>query len=151
MATPAVNLKSVAPEQCPRLQLLVQELYAMEGITTPQETLRTALDKLLREPELGRAWFIAEGNGVVGYIILTFGYDHEYGGRDAWITDVYLRPEARGRGLATAALQQLDGIARNLGVCAMHLMVKPENRSALRTYKRAGFGFTPRTTMTKML
>jgi hypothetical protein len=47
---------------------------------------------------LARAWFIRHGGKSVGYVVVTVGYSVEYGGRDGFIDDVYLIPEARGRG-----------------------------------------------------
>ena len=41
---------------------------------------------------------------AVGYLVLTLGYSLEYGGRDAFIDEVYIRSSYRGRGIGTAAL-----------------------------------------------
>jgi GNAT superfamily N-acetyltransferase len=43
---------------------------------------------------------------AVGYIVVTLGYSMEYGGRDAFVDDLFLAAAHRGRGLGTAALAQ---------------------------------------------
>ena len=87
----------------------------------------------------------------VGYFIVTWGYDLEWGGRDSFLTDIYLEPEARGAGAWTHVLASIEDVARNAGAAALHLMVRPENEPAVRLYTRAGFLSPPRTLLSKRL
>jgi ribosomal protein S18 acetylase RimI-like enzyme len=89
--------------------------------------------------------------GVLGYAIVTYGYDLEFGGRDAFLTDLCVAPQWRRRGVATALLRAAVARARQGRAAALHLGVRPENRAAIRLYERAGFENAPRNLMTKLL
>ncbi|HEY6174959.1 MAG TPA: GNAT family N-acetyltransferase [Kofleriaceae bacterium] len=125
-------------------------LNSHEGIAIDPAVLSTALDRLLRDPGLGGAWLIERDGAVIGYAIVTFGYDLEFGGRDAFLTEIWIDPPARGTGAGGAALALLDPELRTRGVNALHLQVRPEN-PALRLYQRSGFVASPRITMTRRL
>jgi ribosomal protein S18 acetylase RimI-like enzyme len=125
-------------------------LNAHEAIAIDPQVLEAALDRLLRDPSLGAVWLIERGGAAVGYAIVTFGYDLEFGGRDAYLTELWIDPPARGDGAGSAALRLLDPELRAYGVRALHLQVRPDN-PAIRLYQRSGFEPSPRVTMTHRL
>jgi GNAT superfamily N-acetyltransferase len=57
-----------------------------------------AVEQIARGAPLVRAWIILEAAQMIGYVVLTLGYSIEHGGRDGFIDDLYLIPEARGGG-----------------------------------------------------
>jgi len=63
-----------------------------------------ALARVAQGEALARAWLVRIGDRPVGYLIITLGYSVEYGGRDEFIDDLYLVPDARGRGLGRRLL-----------------------------------------------
>ena len=121
-----------------------------ESIEIADAALEAALRQLLGDPNLGGVWLIEDGGVACGYAIVTYGYDLEFAGRDAYLTELWIDPEARGRGAGSAALAALDGELRDRGVHALHLQVRPEN-AAVRLYERAGFTRSPRLLMTRRL
>ncbi len=121
-----------------------------EGISVSDADLETALRRLLADPNLGGVWLIEDSESALGYAIVTFGYDLEFAGRDAWLTEIWVDDDARGRGTARAALGLLEVELAAHGVRALHLQVRPEN-PALRLYERAGFSRSPRLIMTRRL
>jgi len=94
-----------------------------------REVTGPALARLLGEGTLGSV--IVEGDPVVGYAVLTWGFDLEFGGRDAFLTEMYVRPEARRCGLGRALLDEVLRVARGEGAGAVHLGVYPENKAAV--------------------
>jgi RimJ/RimL family protein N-acetyltransferase len=56
----------------------------------------------------------------------------------------WVRPEARGRGLATAALTHLTTVARDNGFTDLWLEIRPDNTASQRVAERAGFVRTDR-------
>jgi ribosomal protein S18 acetylase RimI-like enzyme len=110
-----------------------------EGIAPDPRRLRTALQNLLRQRNLGRVWLIVEAGEVVGYAVLTFGYDLEFTGRDAFLTELYVRKEVRGRGVGRRALAMVEQQALALKARAVHLMVRAENIRAFTLYASAGY------------
>jgi len=146
-------LRSATLDDLPTVLPRTRELNAHEGIAIDAAALESALERLLRDPGLGGVWLIERDDrdrAAIGYAIVTFGYDLEFGGRDAFLTELWVDPDARGRGAGSAALQLLGPELRALGVRALHLQVRPEN-PALRLYQRRGFVASPRVTMTRRL
>src|SRR3712207_1345305 len=80
-------------------------LYEQDGIPYDVPTIRAALAALIGDSSLGRAWLILADGQVTGYVLLTFGYSIEYGGRDAFVDELVVDASFRGRGLGTAALE----------------------------------------------
>ncbi|MDB4958824.1 MAG: acetyltransferase [Myxococcales bacterium] len=121
-----------------------------EGITIQDAPLEAALRRLLGDPSLGGVWLVLDDAAVVGYAIVAFSYDLEFGGRDAYLTELWIDDDARGRGAGAAALELLDPELRRRDIAALHLQVRPEN-PAMRLYERSGFVRSPRAIMTRRL
>src|SRR5262249_30356286 len=102
------------------------------------------------DPSLGGAWLVEDDARAIGYVIVTFGYDLEFAGRDAWLTEIWIDPSERGRGCGSAALAQIGDELRALDVRAVHLQVRPDN-PAMRVYHRAGFLTVPRQILSRRL
>ena len=79
------------------------------------------------------------------------GFDLEWGGRDALLTEIYVLRERRQRGLGAAALKLVEKRARAGGAKAVSLGVRPENAAALSLYRRAGYGGPTRLLLSKRL
>jgi ribosomal protein S18 acetylase RimI-like enzyme len=110
-----------------------------------------ALRHTARGHPLARAWLIRESGRTLGYAVLCFGYGIEYGGADAFVDDLYLVPEARGRGIGALVLERLEAEARAMKLSALFLVVDPDNAPALRLYRRRGFEGTHWLLMAKRL
>jgi len=121
-----------------------------EGIAVSTDSLRAALEILLTKPELGGAWLVTRDDAPIGYALVTYGFDLEYGGRDAWITELWIDEAARGGGNGAQVLAMLEPELRACGVGAVHLQVRPEN-PAKRLYERMGFAASPRVVMTRTI
>jgi ribosomal protein S18 acetylase RimI-like enzyme len=74
----------------------------------------------------------------------------QYGGRDAFIDDLYVLPSHRGRGVGSALFDACERACKGLGVRALHLGVRPTNRAAA-LYRRLGFREQEHRLMTKSL
>ncbi len=144
-----LRLRRATPADLPAILPRTRALNAHEGIVVAPDALEAALRGLLAAPDLGGVWLV-EDAAVVGYAIVTFGYDLEFAGRDAWLTEFWIDEAARNAGAGAAALALLDAELRPLAVRALHLQVRPEN-PALRLYQRAGFKTSPRLVLTRRL
>lgn len=60
-------------------------------------------------------------------------------GLKAWVEDVVVTPQARGRGYATALLERLIGKARERGAKSVNLTSRPERTTANKLYRKMGF------------
>ena len=118
---------------------LMREYYAFDRHPFDLERARVALTGLLRNPTLGRVWLVCEGETVVGYIVLTFGYSLELLGRDAFVDEFFLLESYRGKGWGRKTMQFVEQAAHELDVHAIHLEVTRHNAGAQRFYPKLGF------------
>ncbi len=145
-----VELAAVGPEQEELLLRLARAFHAEDGHPLTERG-EAALLLAARGHPMARAWLVRERDGIVGYTVLGLGFGVEYGGADAFVDDLYLLPEARGRGIGTRVLELLEAHACTLGLAALFLVVDPENAPALRAYERRGFEGTRWLLMAKQL
>ena len=144
-----VKLRLARPDDLDLVLPRTAALNAHENIPVEPGALRSALAKLLAEPELGCVFLVVDDHPI-GYAIVTYGYDLEFAGRDAYLTEIWIDEAARARGAGGAVLALLEPEMRARGVRALHLFVRPENR-ALHLYERAGYERIPRYFYTKKL
>jgi ribosomal protein S18 acetylase RimI-like enzyme len=129
------------------------EFNRAEGIRWRAEPMTAALRELLRKPHLGLVLVAREREArtIVGYTIATFGYDLEFAGRDAFVTELFVRATHRRNGLGRKLLASLVEALRARDARAVHLMVNPDNERARSLYVTAGFVVSPRIMMTREL
>ena len=85
------------------------------------------------------------------YAILTWGFDLEWNGRDAMLTELFVDARARGQGLGRVLLARIEAEARRGGAAAMHLQVRHRNKPARALYEHVGFLNPGRLLLTKPL
>ena len=134
-----IGLRMATSSDVPALLDLMEDFNALEQIPWSRVTCAPALARLLGDPSLGFVGWLVREEARVGYVVLTWGYDLEWSGRDAFLTEIYLVPTARGKGLGALAIAEVERVAREHGARALHLMVRPENTVAVRMYERAGY------------
>jgi ribosomal protein S18 acetylase RimI-like enzyme len=101
-----------------------------------RETWEEAWEDLSQTVEDGVA-LIAEDDGrAVGFVFCVLG---DRGRKTAHVTDIYVRPEARSRGVGRALLAELIEPAREAGLGHVSLEVLVHNTDARRLYERLGF------------
>jgi GNAT superfamily N-acetyltransferase len=134
-----------------RILPMLVDFYAEEGYPVDRAEIGRVLGRLIDDPELGRLWLILDAGAVVGYIAICFGYSLEYHGRDAFVDDFYLVPEARGKGLGNRVLERVEPACRDLGVRTLHLEVERDNPAAQSLYRKRGFADKNRLMLSKRL
>ncbi|WP_424949953.1 N-acetyltransferase family protein [Deinococcus sp.] len=145
-------LRPASPADEAEVLELTSEYYAFDHIPFDAAELRQALGRLLAEPALGQVFLIGgEGGETAGYLTLTYGFDLEFGGQQATITDLYLRPAYRGDGLGRASLAALETVCTRLGIGALELQVERGNLAAQAFYLGLGFQPHDRLPMSKRL
>ncbi len=118
---------------------LMQEFYAIEHIEFRESFIRSVLTEFLSNHQFGEFWLIEVKGAIAGYVIFTFGYSLEYGGRDFLVDELYLRDTFRGQGIGTQTLNALEDYCRHLGLSVMYLVVDHNNPRARSVYENFGF------------
>ena len=145
-----VTLALVGPGDTDELLALARAFHAEDGHPLDATGERAVLEVCDGHP-LARGFLVRHAGRTAGYLVLTLGYGIEYGGADAFIDDLYLTPESRGRGLGEHAMIAAEAEARRLGARAVHLVVAPRNERAQRLYRRSGFAASDWVVMSKRL
>jgi len=147
----AFRARGASGEDLAAVLEMMEGFNAEESIPFDREVFRPRLERLVADQGLGRVLVFEVDGATAGYAIVTWGYDLEYGGRDAFLTELFVRPDRRRRGIGKQALAAAEDAARAGGAHALHLLVRHENAEALRLYGKAGFRTEPRAVMNKDL
>ena len=99
-----MTMRQASLHDIEQLVALMSEFYAESGYPLGARRATAAFRELLGDERLGRAWLIEAGGAVAGYLVVTLGYSMEYGGLDAFIDDLFVRPAFRSTGLGTLAV-----------------------------------------------
>src|SRR5215217_5646221 len=134
-----IHIRPATPADVPALVALMSAFYAEADFPLPAAAATRAFAALLADARLGGAWLAEHDGDAVGHVVLTVSFSMEYGGLRGFVDDLYVRPEARGRGVAAALLGAVREASGALGVRALHVEVGPDNATARRLYARAGF------------
>jgi ribosomal protein S18 acetylase RimI-like enzyme len=131
----------------PALLGLQQKFYEEEGYPYDRAIMNRGMRELLGDPNLGRL-FLA-GDPPLAYLVVTFGFSLEFGGRDAFVDELYVSEAARRQGIGAGGLLVAEDACREAGIRALHLEVEHVNTRARALYERIGYETHDRHLMTK--
>jgi ribosomal protein S18 acetylase RimI-like enzyme len=120
---------------------LLRELWEeFDGELDHEPYLRETWDEAWEDLSVtvrdGVALVAEDGGRALGFVFCVLG---DRGRHTAHITDIYVRPEARRRGIGRALLAELVEPARDAGLEHVSLEVLFRNADARRLYERLGF------------
>jgi ribosomal protein S18 acetylase RimI-like enzyme len=164
---PSPSIRPARLADAPEILRMMRSFSRAERIPFRPRRVAPALRRLLRASRLGLV-LVAEDTKVLrggrararasvtpsrlaAYAVGTYGFDLEFAGPDAFVTELFVEPRRRGRGLGARLLEALVSALGAAGAGAAHLLVWPDNRIARRLYERAGFTVVPRVVMTRRL
>jgi ribosomal protein S18 acetylase RimI-like enzyme len=140
----------VTAADLPLLEQFVRAYYVEDRHNFDESRQPAALAALAAGEPFGRGWLIEQDGRRVGYVVLSWGFSVEAGGREACLDEIYLLPEVRGRGLGGRVLALVEAEARAFGVRRIFLEVERHNR-VIGLYRRAGYADHDRFLMSKLL
>jgi GNAT superfamily N-acetyltransferase len=142
-----VTFRPCGPKDHKTLLKLIVAYYRFDKISYNSSSLSRGLDTLLRNLSLGQAWLMETHKKPVGYTLLTYNFDLEYGGIEGMLTEVYVEKRFRNRGVGTLALYEVEDFCRERGIRNVELQVLNRNKNAEKFYRKAGFQILPRKVM----
>ncbi|HEX4945251.1 MAG TPA: GNAT family N-acetyltransferase [Blastocatellia bacterium] len=144
----------IIPAEASDIELLLvfmRDFYLHEALLFDEEVARRALQQLIGNAAFGRIFLLEFAGENVGYTVLTFGFSLEFHGRDAFVDELYVVAEHRGRGIGKQALEFLVEVCRTESIAALHLEVERANTIAQEVYRKQGFKDHDRYLLTKWI
>mgnify|MGYP003621378905 FL=1 len=113
---------------------MMQDFYAIDNYPMDVEVAKTLFQEFISNEHLGKSWLIYSENEIVGYIILTFIFSFEYGGKIAFVDELFIKETARGKGIGKEAIQFIQREVPKLSLKLLYLEVEPHNENAQKLY-----------------
>lgn len=114
-----------------------------EDKTLDAETLQNGVGQVFDDEKKGFYVVAEENDRIVGGLMVTFEWSDWRNGWFWWIQSVYIRPEARGRGIYRRLYEFVKTTARaRQNVCGFRLYVEKENTGAQKVYEKLGMEAT---------
>ena len=130
---------------------LMREFYAEAAYALDDDWAASSFSALLGDPSRGMAWIVKVDGEPAGHAVLTFRHSMEFGGLDAFVDDLYVRPKHRRRGLGRALLSELFDECSRRGVLAVHVETGADNVAARALYGSFGMNDRRRLLLTTTL
>jgi len=142
-----VSFRSCGPKDHKALLKLVIAYNRFEKNSMNRKSLSQGLDVVLRNPSQGKMWLMEIHKKPVGYALLTYNFELEYGGAEGMLRDLFVEKRYRNQGIGSLALYEIEDFCRERGMRAFQLQVPRRNKSAEIFYRKAGFRELPRRVM----
>jgi len=113
---------------------MMEEFYAIDQYPIDSERTKDLFFEFITHENLGKSWLIQSKNEIVGYFILTFVFSFEYGGKIAFIDELYIKELDRGKGIGKKALLFIQQEVLKLSLKLLYLEVEPHNENAQKLY-----------------
>ena len=113
---------------------MMQDFYAIDNYQMDVEVAKNLFQEFISNEHLGKSWMIYSENEIVGYIILTFIFSFEYGGKIAFVDELFIKENARGKGIGKEAIQFIQREVPKLSLKLLYLEVEPLNENAQKLY-----------------
>jgi ribosomal protein S18 acetylase RimI-like enzyme len=135
-----ITIRAAAISDIDQLLHMMRGLQQDDPWSVPfcEKDVRESLRELLDNASAGRVFIIRDTEFCIGYLVISFGFSLEYGGKNAWIDELFIRSELRGKGIGSKALEFATQSARDSGAKVLHLAVNRGN-PAIELYRRHGF------------
>lgn len=139
----SAQLSLASPEHYERLAPLVEAYDVENGVAHDAVARRDTFLPLMEGSPLGAIYIIGPVRAPIGYLVLTLTWSMAFGGIEASVKELYVRPAVRGRGIGSEALTALVAPLREAGVKALSIEMDPTDSSAQEQYTRDLFRHRP--------
>jgi ribosomal protein S18 acetylase RimI-like enzyme len=96
-------------------------------------------ESLRANGDVAKVTVVEEASTMLGVCLWTLAFSSWRGAKGIYISDLYVEPEARGRKIGEALLQEVVRQADGLGAKYVKMEVDENNLGAQRFYERLGF------------
>jgi ribosomal protein S18 acetylase RimI-like enzyme len=138
--TPGMQVRSAAERDIPALMPLMRAYCDFYGSNPPDSGLDTMARALIAASDDQGMLLVAEDEAgkVIGFAAVSWKWSSLRGARIAVLEDLFVAPEARGKGAADALITECAARARANGAPVMSWLTAPDNHRAQAVYERVG-------------
>ncbi|RYZ78496.1 MAG: GNAT family N-acetyltransferase [Proteobacteria bacterium] len=135
------RIEPVTLENSADLYPLMECYYVDDHLEYDDAFAKKAVTELVASPGLGRIDFLVDDTTQkrIGYVVIAYGFSFEFGGREAFVDEVFVSQEYRGQGLGSSLIRHAIEHSKSIGIQGVRLETTPTNAGALRLYERLGF------------
>jgi ribosomal protein S18 acetylase RimI-like enzyme len=133
-----VKIRDAREEEAEELLPLMRAYCDFYEASPPDHGLLEFARTLITDPEQGAMFVARDGEEAVGFAALDWKWSSLKAARIGYLEDIYVSPEARGRGIADALVEACAERCRERGAPAMQWQTAPDNRPAQAVYDRTG-------------
>ena len=134
-----IHFKPLVTTDIETIVLLMQDFYAIDNYPIDLKVSKSLFKEFIANENLGKAWLILNEEEVVGYVILTFIFSFEYQGKIAFLDELYLTKQARGKGIGGQTVSFVKDKSTELGLKLIYLEIENHNQNAQKLYIANGF------------
>ncbi|WOB26939.1 MULTISPECIES: GNAT family N-acetyltransferase [Xanthomonas] len=139
MSAQALQIRSATPDDVPLLHALITALAVYErepdAVKASPDDLRASL---FGEGATAHALICEHDGQALGFAVYFFNYSTWLGRNGLYLEDLFVRPEARGKGAGLALLRHLAQLAVQRGCGRVEWSVLDWNQPAIDFYQAVG-------------
>ncbi|MES2544989.1 MAG: GNAT family N-acetyltransferase [Bacteroidota bacterium] len=128
------TFRPLQTSQIETISQMMQDFYAIDNYFIDIKNSKKLFEEFIANENLGKAWLIFNENEIVGYVVLTFIFSFEYGGRIAFLDELYIKETHRGKGIGKETVQFIKKEVASLNVKLIYLEVENHNHNAQKLY-----------------
>ena len=134
-----MNVRTATRDDAPLILAFIRELAAYEKLAEEVVATEATLAATLFGPRPYAFVLIAEVDGIAaGFALFFHNYSTFLGRPGIFLEDLFVRPDARGRGAGRALISRLAAIAVERGCGRLEWAVLDWNESAIGFYRKLG-------------
>ena len=134
-----IKFSPVELSQIETIVTMMQDFYAVDNYAIDIEISKKLFEEFISNESLGKAWLIFNENEIAGYVILTFIFSFEYGGRIAFLDELYIKESNRVKGIGKETIAFVKKESALLNVKLIYLEAENHNHNAQKLYIAADF------------
>ena len=134
-----MSIRAATIDDVPLILAFIRELGAFERLSHEVVATEASLASSLFGPRPAAEVLIAESDGgPVGFALFFTNYSTFLGRPGIYLEDLFVRPEARGRGIGRSLLARIARIALDRGCGRLEWAVLDWNGDAIAFYEKLG-------------
>ena len=142
-----ITFKTLEISDIDIITVMMEDFYAIDNYPIEAQATKKMFQEFISNENFGKAWLIYEDNKIAGYVILTYIFSFEYGGKIAFVDELFIKESARGKGIGKETIQFVQQESPKLSLKLLYLEVENHNENAQKLYLAQDFGFHNRKLM----